>query len=114
MGLLPSVLAPEGLTAAIQHGLMTGDRPSLTHELAMSVDLLETLDRLDIEALTVDEAEAIVIYWSAILKVSVMDRDLTNASAIAVEVWDEGDTPPDVEPADLPTKFVAEIENTLS
>lgn len=93
---------------------MTADLPSLTHEFSAAVDLLETLDRLDIETLTVDETEAIVIYWSAILTVDVTDGELTDAAAITVEVWDEGEPPPDVAVADLPTKFVTEIENTLS
>lgn len=54
------------------------------------MDLVATRERLAIEALTVDETEAIVIYWGAILTVYVADGDLANAAAIAVEVWDEG------------------------
>lgn len=91
---------------------MTEDLPSLTHDFSTPVDLLATFEYLDIEAPTVDETRTFVVYRSAVLELNVTEGDLSNATAIVVEVWDFGELPPETEPADLLTDFVTEIEET--
>lgn len=93
---------------------MTEEAPSLTHHFTTPVDLLATFDYLGIDAPTVDETRAFVVYRSAVFELNVTKGKLSNATAIAVEVWDFGELPPETEPADLLAEFVTEIEEMSS
>lgn len=90
---------------------MTEEPPTLTHHFATPVDLLASFEYLGIDAPTVDETRAFVVYRSAVLELNVTEGELSNAAAIAVEVWDFGELPSETEPSDLLTDFVTEIED---
>ncbi|NKE38108.1 hypothetical protein GWG54_20475 [Natronococcus sp. JC468] len=53
------------------------------------VDLLSTLEALNIQYLDIDEIRTLVIYQTAILNLVVLDGELSAASRVELEVYED-------------------------
>ena len=63
--------------------------PSREHTFGSPIDLFSTLEALNIPYLDVNETRALVIYQTAILNLEVLEGELSTASRIELEVYEE-------------------------
>lgn len=91
---------------------MTEDLPSLTHRFSTAVNLPVRFENLAIEAPTVDETRAFVVYRETVLDLEVTEGQLTDAAAISVELWDPEDLLAETDPDDHLSDFVNAIETS--
>ena len=63
--------------------------PSREHTFGSPIDLPSTLEALNIQYLDVNETRSLVIYQTAILNLEVLEGDLSAASRIELEVYED-------------------------
>ncbi|MBV0926352.1 hypothetical protein KTS45_19270 [Halomicroarcula limicola] len=88
---------------------MTADEMPMQHcTLPEPIDIKDTLERVGIEHLDVDEERTVVIYQQAILKVIATDGRITATQELDVELWEAapGSTP---DPDAVLTAFTDEL-----
>lgn len=63
--------------------------PSREHTFESPISLLSTLEALNIQYLDIDSTRTLVIYQTAILNLDVLEGELTTASRIELEVYED-------------------------
>ena len=63
--------------------------PPREHTFGSPIDLPSTLEGLSIQYLDVNESRALVIYQTAILNLEVLEGDLSTASRVELEVYED-------------------------
>ena len=63
--------------------------PVRKHTFGSPIDLPSTLEALNIQYLDVNETRALVIYQTAILNLEVLEGELSAASRVELEVYEE-------------------------
>lgn len=78
------------MEAPSNENLMPSDSgPSREHTFGSPIDLPSTLEALNIQYLDVNETRALVIYQTAILNLEVIEGELSAASHIELEVYED-------------------------
>jgi hypothetical protein len=63
--------------------------PSREYTFGSPINLASTLEAVSIQYLDVNETRALVIYQTAIINLEVLEGDLSTASRVELEVYDD-------------------------
>ncbi|MBX0297076.1 hypothetical protein [Haloarcula nitratireducens] len=89
---------------------MTDDDPPVRHcTLPEPTDIKDTLERVGIEHLDVDDERTVVIYQQAILKVTATDGQIAAAQEVDVELWEAAPGSTAADQDSLLTAFADEL-----
>jgi hypothetical protein len=88
--------------------------PSREHTLESPLDLLSTLEGLNIQHLDVNETRVLVIYQTAILNLEVLEGNLSAARRIELEVYEEPREDFSTEPKQKEDSIIDSLLNQLT